>query len=53
MRQGVLEGSNVNPIVEMVAMIVAMRQYEAVQKSMQGADDIATKNANQVGQLRA
>ncbi|MEK7747694.1 MAG: flagellar basal-body rod protein FlgF [Nitrospirota bacterium] len=53
LRQGVLEGSNVNPITEMVAMILAMRQYEAVQKAMHGADDIATKSANQVGQLRA
>ena len=53
LRQGVLEGSNVNPITEMVAMILAMRQYEAAQKAMHGADDIATQNVNRVGQLRA
>lgn len=51
--QGALEGANVDPIVEMVAMISAMRHYESVQKAIQGADDISLKNVNQVGQLRA
>jgi len=51
-RQGALEGSNVDPITEMVAMITAMRHYEAAQKAMQAVDDMAIKNANQIGQLR-
>ncbi len=51
--QGMLEGSNVNPVVEMVSMISAYRHYEMVQKAIQGADDIAQSNANKVGQLRA
>ncbi len=50
-RQGALEGSNVNPVEEMIAMITAVRQYEAAQKAMQTADDMDTKNINKVGQL--
>ncbi|MBI3358711.1 MAG: flagellar basal-body rod protein FlgF [Nitrospirae bacterium] len=52
-RQGALEGANVDPITEMVAMISAMRQYESLQKAIQGADDMALKDVNQIGQLRA
>lgn len=52
-RQGALEGSNVDPILEMIALISAMRTYESVQKAIQGADDISLKNVNQVGQLKA
>ncbi len=50
-RQGALEGSNVNPVEEMVAMIEVMRLYEAAQKAMQTADDIAGKAANEIGRL--
>ncbi len=53
LHQGFLEGSNVDPITEMIAMISAMRNYEAVQKAIQGSDDISLKNVNQVGQLKA
>ncbi len=52
-QQGALERSNVDPIIEMVAMISAMRHYESVQKAIQSADDISQKNVNQVGQLQA
>jgi len=52
-RQGVLEGSNVNPMIEMVAMISAVRHYESAQKAIQGADDIAQRSVNQIGQLKA
>jgi flagellar basal-body rod protein FlgG len=51
--QGSLERSNVDPVIEMVAMISAMRHYESVQKAIQGADDIALRNVNQIGQLKA
>lgn len=49
--QGALEGSNVNPVEEMVAMIEVMRLYEAAQKAIQTADDIAGKAANEIGRL--
>ncbi len=49
--QGALEGSNVNPVQEMVAMITVMRLYEAAQKAIQTADDIAGKAANEIGRI--
>jgi len=49
-RQGALEGSNVNPVEEMVAMIEVMRLYEAAQKAIQTADQIAGKVSNEIGQ---
>ncbi|MCE5229300.1 flagellar basal-body rod protein FlgF [bacterium] len=42
-RQGMLEGSNVNPIDEMVRMIQTQRMYEAQQKIVQTYDDLAGK----------
>lgn len=51
MRQGALEGANVNPVEEMVAMITVMRLYESAQKAIQTADEIAAKAANEVGRL--
>jgi flagellar basal-body rod protein FlgF len=35
---GALEGSNVNPVETMVAMITAARQFEQQMKSLQGAE---------------
>ena len=37
-RQGALEGSNVNAIESMVAMISAARQFEAQMKMLQTAE---------------
>ncbi|MFQ5588120.1 MAG: flagellar basal-body rod protein FlgF [Nitrospiria bacterium] len=51
-QQGAIEGSNVNPVEEMVAMVEVMRLYEAAQKAMQTADEIAAKAANEVGVIR-
>jgi flagellar basal-body rod protein FlgF len=50
-QQGFLEGSNVNPVEEMVAMIRVMRLYEASQKVMQSTSDMATKASNDVGKV--
>lgn len=50
-QQGALEGSNVNAVEEMVAMIEVMRLYEAAQKMIQTADDIAGKAANEIGRM--
>jgi len=50
-QQGALEGSNVNSVKEMVAMIAVTRRYEAAQKAMQTADQIAAKAANEIGRV--
>lgn len=48
-QQGAIEESNVSAVEEMVAMIEVMRLYEAAQKAMQTADEIASKAANEIG----
>lgn len=50
--QGVLEGSNVNPIREMVNMINVMRAYEANQKILSTHDQTLGKAVNEVGSLK-
>ena len=47
LQDGALEGSNVNPIENMVAMIAAARQFEAQMKMMQTAE----KDEQAAGQL--
>ena len=42
-RQGMLEGSNVRPIEEMIRMIQVQRAYETHQKLMQTIDDVTGK----------
>lgn len=49
-RQGYLEGSNVNAIDEMVAMIQLQRNFEAGQKAIQSQNSTLGE-ANQVGQV--
>ena len=48
-RQGFIEGSNVNSIHEMVAMIAGLRAYEANQKVVQAQDETLDKLVNDVG----
>jgi flagellar basal-body rod protein FlgF len=50
-QQGFLEGSNVNPVEEMVAMIRMMRLYEASQKVIQSSDEMASKASNELGKV--
>ncbi|MBI3594048.1 MAG: flagellar basal-body rod protein FlgF [Nitrospirae bacterium] len=50
-QQGFLEGSNVNPVEEMVAMIRIMRLYEASQKVIQSTDEMASKASNDLGKV--
>jgi flagellar basal body rod protein FlgG len=42
--QGYREGSNVQPVQEMVAMVMGMRYYEAAQKVMQTMSDALAQN---------
>ena len=51
-RQGYLEGSNVDMIRNMVQMISAHRNYEADQKALHAQDETLEKAVNQVGQVR-
>ena len=46
-RQGFLEGSNVNPVTEMVQMIEVQRTYEANQKVIQTEDSITGRLINE------
>ncbi len=50
-RQGALEHSNVDPVKELVSMISVFRLYEASQKAIHTADEVAGKAANEVGRL--
>lgn len=50
-RQGHLEGSNVESISEMVQMIETSRYFDACSKVIKGFDDIAAKAANEIGRL--
>ncbi len=50
-RQGMLEGSNVEPVEEMVAMIQILRAYEASQKLIQTADEVAARAAQEIGRI--
>ncbi|HET6466575.1 MAG TPA: flagellar basal-body rod protein FlgF [Nitrospiria bacterium] len=49
--QGSLEGSNVNPVEEMVSMIQVLRLYEAAQKTINTADEAAAKASTEVGKV--
>ena len=53
MKQGWLEGSNVNAIKNLTSMIVAHRSYEAYQKAISNYDRIMEKSSNAIGDVRA
>ena len=48
LRQGFLEGSNVDPVVELVNLIKTQRAFELNSQSIQAADEVLQT----VGQLR-
>lgn len=52
-RQGFLEGSNVNAIKSLTDMIVAHRSYEAYQKAIANYDSMMQKSSNSIGEVRA
>ncbi len=49
--QGHLEGSNVNPIDTLVAMITAQRAFEIQQKTLTTEDDMLSKSVNKLPQV--
>jgi len=50
-RQGFLEGSNVNSVKEMVEMITMMRTYEANQKMIKINDELLGRAVNDIARL--
>jgi len=50
-RQGYVEGSNVNAVSEMVNMISALRAFEANQKVIQAMDQTLDRAVNEVGRV--
>lgn len=50
-KQGLLEGSNVSAVRNMVEMINAFRNYEADQRALQAQDQTLDKAVNSVGRL--
>ena len=51
LRQGHLEGSNVETVSEMVQMIENNRYFEACQRVILGFNDLTSKAANELGRL--
>ena len=49
LRQGMLEGSNVNPILEITRMIEVSRAYEQMAKMMDTQGDLSTQAIQQLG----
>ena len=52
-RQGYIEGSNVNAIKNLTAMIIAHRSFEAYQKAISNYDKMLEKGSNSIGEVRA
>lgn len=50
-KQGFLEGSNVDPIHTMVSMVAEFRNYEADQRAVQAIDSTLGKAVNEVGRV--
>ena len=50
-KQGFLEDSNVNVILEMARLIETSRYFESCQNAVRSYDDIASKAANDIGKL--
>lgn len=52
-RQGQLEGSNVNAIKSMTSLIMAHRSFEAYQRAVKNYDSMMEKSSNTIGEVRA
>lgn len=52
-KQGYLEGSNVNSIKNLTDMIIAHRSYEAYQKAVSNYDRMMERSSNSIGEIRA
>lgn len=52
LRQGYLEGSNVNLTEEMIKLVRTMRVYESAQKAIQCMDEMSNKMVNDIGSMQ-
>ncbi|MBI1406809.1 MAG: flagellar basal-body rod protein FlgF [Caulobacter sp.] len=50
-RQGMLEGSNVNPILQITRMIEVSRAYEGVVKAMENTADLSRRAVERLGRV--
>ncbi len=50
-RQGMLEGSNVNPILQITRMIEVHRAYESVVKTMENTADLSRRAVERLGRV--
>ena len=50
-RQGMLEGSNVKPILEMTKLIEISRAYERVTKMIENANDLSRRSVERLGRV--
>ncbi len=48
-KQGYIEGSNINAVREMAKMITALRSYQTFQKAIQSHSEMTTRLINEVG----
>ncbi|RLA65105.1 MAG: flagellar basal-body rod protein FlgF [Epsilonproteobacteria bacterium] len=51
LHQGFLEGSNVNPLEEMSALIKASRHFESIQQVLKAYDNISGKAVNEIAKF--
>ncbi len=52
-KQGALEGSNVNAVESMTSMIMAHRSFEAYQRAIKNFDSMLDRSSNTIGEVRA
>ncbi|GAA0655489.1 flagellar basal-body rod protein FlgF [Brevundimonas lenta] len=50
-RQGMLEGSNVNPILEITNLIEIQRAYESVSKMIENTNDLSRRSVERLGRV--
>ena len=50
-RQGMLEGSNVNPIIEITNLIEIQRAYESVARMIENANDLSRRSVERLGRV--
>jgi flagellar basal-body rod protein FlgF len=51
MRQGMLEGSNVNPVLQITRMIEVSRAYEGVVKALENTADLSRRAVERLGRV--
>lgn len=50
-RQGMLEGSNVNPIMQITRMIEVSRAYESMARTIEGSSELSRRSVERLGRV--